>query len=61
LRDQLKASIDKWVPTVRAAGIKPESHFQRGRAARCRAARSQTSSLEAGALRFFASAVNETR
>jgi len=24
LRDQLKASIDKWVPTVRAAGIKPE-------------------------------------
>jgi tripartite-type tricarboxylate transporter receptor subunit TctC len=24
LRDQLKASIDKWVPAVRAAGIKPE-------------------------------------
>ncbi|MBX9945592.1 MAG: tripartite tricarboxylate transporter substrate binding protein BugD [Reyranella sp.] len=24
LRDLLKASIDKWVPTVRAAGIKPE-------------------------------------
>jgi len=24
LRDQLKASIDKWVPAVRAAGVKPE-------------------------------------